>query len=94
LHCTLSFLKKIFMPEKQQQDETENKLPAAPTGNASNPSGSDEAIVPEGENQLLGAKAERYLREVASIEDMPDDNDWQEADKVLRNENETNTDKP
>jgi hypothetical protein len=84
----------MFMPENQQQAATENKLPAAPTGNASNPSGGDDAIVPEGENQLLGAKAEGYLREVASIEDMPDDNDWQEADKVLRNESNTNTDKP
>jgi hypothetical protein len=75
------------MPEEQQQNQTESsKLPAAPTGNASNPSGSEAMGVPEGENQLLGAKAEGYLREVASIEDVPDDKDWQEADAVLRKE--------
>jgi hypothetical protein len=81
------------MPEKQQQDETEsNRFPAAQTGNASNPSGGDGTDVPEGENQLLGAKAEQYLREVASIEDVPDDKDWQEADEILRNEKEGSPD--
>ena len=62
----------------------EEKLPAAPSGNASNPSPDDEPGIPQGANQLLGERAEKYLRESASIEDVPDEQDWQEADKVLR----------
>lgn len=61
----------------------EGKLPPAPTGNASNPSDQQEPTVPEAANQLLGERAEKYLRESASIEDMPDVQDWQDADKRL-----------
>lgn len=63
-----------------QPDNTERKadeqMPAAPTGNASNPSAGD---ILDTNNQLLDARAEQYLRESASIEDLPDDQDWQDA---------------
>ena len=57
-------------------------LPAADYGNASNPSPHNNAT-PPAENQLLGAHAEKYLREVASIEDVPDAKDQQEMDETI-----------
>lgn len=76
------------MTEKDLQQQKENTgMPPAPTGNASNPSASGDTA-PQDEHQLLGARAEKYLRESASIEDMPDDEDWQEADDTLRKEDQ------
>jgi hypothetical protein len=43
------------------------------TGNASNPS-PDNQLKPQA-NQLIDEKGEKYLREVASIEDLPDAQD-------------------
>jgi hypothetical protein len=60
------------------------KLPAADTGNASNPS-PDNAQQKEGE-QLLNNKAEKYLREAANIEDLPDAQDQQDMDEELNEE--------
>lgn len=65
----------------------ETKLPAADTGNVSNPSPHDERTTPAGTGKLLNEKAEKYLRESGNIEDMPDEQDWQEADKTIREEN-------
>jgi hypothetical protein len=68
---------------KQSIDANENQ---AHTGNASNPSPHDESA---GANQHLGERAEKYLREVASIEDVPDAQDQEEMDRVLKeNSNE------
>ncbi len=72
------------MLENKQNETPEGKLPPAPTGNTSNPSDREQPEVPEGENQLLDARAEKYLRESASIEDLPDEQDWQDADQQLR----------
>lgn len=58
-------------------------MPPASYGNASNPSPHNEETEPVSDNQLLDKKAENYLRESASIEDMPDAEDQQEADKTL-----------
>lgn len=64
------------------------KFPAADYGNASNPSPYDDALqLPE--NQLLDKHAEKYLREVASIEDVPDAEDQQEMDEIIKKEKET-----
>lgn len=60
-----------------------SKRPPAGTGNASNPSPRDEGMEPARSNQLLDEKAEKYLREVASIEDVPDAQEEQEADRTL-----------
>lgn len=68
--------------EKDNRNRAE-KLPAAAAGNASNPSG-EELSMPQEDSQLLSTEAEKYLRESANIEDMPDEQDWQEADRTLR----------
>lgn len=53
------------------------------TGNASNPAADDDSLAPSPGNQLLDEKAEKYLREVASIEDVPDAQDQKEMDETL-----------
>jgi hypothetical protein len=63
----------------------ENKLPAADTGNASNPSPKP-ASESVNSNQLLNEKAEKYLRESGNIEDMPDAEDQAQADKIIERE--------
>ena len=60
----------------------EGRMPPASYGNASNPSPHDEEAGPAG-NQLLDERAEKYLRESANIEDVPDAEDQQEADDTL-----------
>lgn len=67
-----------------QQDQ---KLPAADTGNASNPSPHNKEMEPVGNNQLLDEKAEKYLRESANIEDEPDAQEQQDAEGIIRKEN-------
>jgi len=63
------------------------KLPPAETGNASNPSPHNEKMEPVND-QLLNEKAEKYLRESASIEDYPDAQDQSEADETIEKENQ------
>jgi hypothetical protein len=60
------------------------KLPAADTGNASNPTPHNGKIEPVSDEQLLNEKAEKYLRESANIEDEPDAQDQEDADEVIR----------
>lgn len=54
---------------------------AAQSGNASNPS-PETGTTPHG-GQLLSKEAEKYLREAGNIEDMPDAQDEDAADKTL-----------
>ena len=72
----------------QQNDKEINSgqeaFPPANTGNASNPSPGDASGAPH--NQLLDEKAEKYIREAAPIEDYPDEQDWQEAEKDIAEE--------
>jgi len=67
--------------------DPKNKLPPAETGNASNPSPGNKEMEPAG-NQLLDEKAEKYLRESASIEDVPDAEEQQEMDEEIEKEKE------
>ena len=60
------------------------KAPSVNTGNASNPAPDDDSLSPSPGSQLLDAKAEKYLREVASIEDVPDAQDQKEMDETLQ----------
>jgi hypothetical protein len=60
------------------------KAASVNTGNASNPSPDDGSLDPSPGNQLLDEKAEKYLREVASIEDVPDAQDQKEMDDTLQ----------
>lgn len=59
---------------------------AAQTGNASNPTPQEDNS-PASE-QLIPAQGEKYLREVANIEDYPDPQDQEELDESF------NRDKP
>ena len=67
-----------------QADSERGKAPAANIGNASNPGPGDESLQDSPGNQLLDEKAEKYLREVASIEDVPDAQDQQEMEESLQ----------
>ena len=58
-------------------------MPSVNTGNASNPAPDDDSLSPSPGSQLLDEKAEKYLREVASIEDVPDAQDQKEMDEIL-----------
>lgn len=60
--------------------------PAVNTGNASNPAPHEESLSPAQGSQLLNEGAEKYLREVASIEDLPDAEDQEEMDQTLSGE--------
>jgi hypothetical protein len=71
-------------PTNEPGNTEDSKFPPAPSGNASNPSPQQD--VPAGNNQLLDEKAEKYLRESASIEDLPDEQDWEEANKIIEKE--------
>jgi hypothetical protein len=75
------------MENEQKQNganSDEAKAPAANTGNASNPGPDASSLQDSPGNQLLDEKAEKYLREVASIEDVPDAQDQQEMDETLQ----------
>lgn len=71
--------------ERQKRDsgDFEQELPAADTGNASNPTPHDDKMIPEECNQLLGKRAETYIRESANIEDLPDPQQELNADEVI-----------
>lgn len=77
-----------MVPDPQKNDsgkaDAEN-FSEASTGNASNPSPKNNELGPPG-NKLLDDKAEKYLREVASIEDVPDAQDQQEMNDVIKKE--------
>jgi len=73
----------------EQDKKNNSKLPQADTGNASNPTPHKGTMQPAGKNQLLNEKAEKYLRESANIEDEPDAQDQQDADEVIRRENQS-----
>ena len=70
--------------EEKRNDPGRSGAPAANIGNASNPAPGDESLQPSQDNQLLDKNAEKYLREVASIEDVPDAQDQQEMDNTLQ----------
>ena len=63
------------------------KLPAAGTGNASNPPEKDDTFEPTNNSQLIDERGEKYLREIASIEDYPDAQDQQDMDATIEEEN-------
>ena len=65
----------------------DQKLPAADTGNASNPSPHNKNLEVASDEQLLSKKAEKYLRESGNIEDIPDAQDQQDMDDAIRKSN-------
>ncbi len=72
--------------ENRNYPPNEHKMPPAETGNASNPSPHDDDLEPVAQSQLLDERAEKYLRESASPEDYPDEEDWEDANKILRDQ--------
>ncbi|RYY87733.1 MAG: hypothetical protein EOO15_11060 [Chitinophagaceae bacterium] len=62
----------------------ENTLGTGSTGNASNPNPRSGDEAPSQSKSLLGDKAETYLREGGSIEDMPDARQEEDAEKQMR----------
>ncbi|HYH14565.1 MAG TPA: hypothetical protein VD794_05070 [Flavisolibacter sp.] len=74
-----------ILPNSGQPEE--NKMPPAGTGNASNPPLKDDAFEPANQNQLIDERGEKYLREIASIEDYPDAQDDQDMDETINQEN-------
>ena len=77
-----------MLPDKKDSSSSANdaQWPPADYGNASNPSPHSDADA-LAENQLLNDRAEKYLREVASIEDVPDAQDQQEMDEAIEENN-------
>ena len=72
-----------MLPENFNQ-QPDDKNPSVNIGNASNPAPQPEGNESLSDNQLLSEGAEKYLREVASIEDYPDARDDDEMDKTIR----------
>jgi len=73
------------MSQRQTLQNTgeESQRPSVNIGNASNPAPNAD---PSQDKQLLGERAEKYLREVASIEDLPDAQDQEAMDETLKEE--------
>jgi hypothetical protein len=69
--------------EKNTNDKPEENKNIAPTGNASNPGPENDQTPPGNKNQLLGEKAEKYIRESAPVEDYPDAAELDEAEKMM-----------
>lgn len=64
----------------------DGKLPAAGMGNASNPPLKEDQLEPAHSNQLIDERGEKYLREVAPIEDYPDAQDEQDMERTINKE--------
>ena len=79
---SLSQVTDMDTDKKNNQQGEEGRMPPASYGNASNPSPHNEEAGPAG-NQLLDERAEKYMREPANIEEVPDAEDQQEADETL-----------
>gem|GEM_PF-1137418 len=79
------------MEQDRNNSQPDNgSQPAVNIGNASNPSADPQQNEPLSDNQILTAGAEKYLREVASIEDYPDANDDTQMDETIKEENKGN----
>lgn len=77
------------MQQNDKNKPEQEAFPPANIGNASNPAPDDDANAPEGA-QLIDKRGEKYLREVASPEDYPDEQDWEEANKIIEKEKKEN----
>lgn len=79
------------MSINQQNDPRksgEENISGGNFGNASNPSPYNRETDQSAKNQLLDEKAEKYIRESGNIEDMPDPQEQQDADEILKKEND------
>ena len=69
--------------DRNSSQPDKNSQPAVNIGNASNPSPNDDRNEALSDNQILTEGAEKYVREVASIEDYPDAKDEADMDKAI-----------
>ena len=73
-----------MIPDQDKQQQTGSETPSSVNiGNASNPSSRPDSLEPTGDSQFLSEGAEKYLREVASVEDYPDAHDQQQMDDAI-----------
>lgn len=79
INFTFSFKSAMTNHSNKEEHQPAPNPNAAQSGNASNPSPQTEPS-PMGE-QLISAQGEKYLREVANIEDYPDAQDQQKMDE-------------
>jgi hypothetical protein len=80
---------KSEMMKYDKDHDRGKKFSEVQTGNASNPAPHDTNMEPVENNQLLGKKAETYLRESGNIEDLPDAQQQLDADETIREENDS-----
>ena len=67
-------------PKNMDMNKDQRKPNEAPGGNASNPSPDLDPLERKSSDQLIDEKGVKYLREVASIEDLPDAEEEEEDD--------------
>ena len=73
-----------MLPENNaQKQQPANEQAPVNIGNASNPSPRPDELEPMSDNQVLSEGAEKYLREVASVEDYPDARDEEEMNESI-----------
>jgi len=77
----------MSIDENKKEQPDEGRLTPAESGNASNPSPKEDDISPVQQEQLIDKRGEKYLREVSSPEDYPDEEDWEDANEILDNGN-------
>jgi hypothetical protein len=71
-------LEKIMLSEQNKQQGGNG---AVNIGNASNAGPNDQSLESGENNQLLNDKAEKYMRQVTSPEEMPDAEERQDIDE-------------
>ena len=76
-----------MLPDQNTSHPGDGKQPSVNIGNASNPAPRPDDLEPMSDNQLLSEGAEKYIREVASVEDYPDAADQEEMEQTIREEN-------
>lgn len=78
------------MEEKQNNrgETRDRQTNEAGSGNASNPGPEDTSRAQPASGQFLDKKAEKYLRESGNIEDLPDPQEQQEAEQIIKEANQ------
>jgi hypothetical protein len=74
---------KLMTPDQTPMEGSEERLPTADTGNASNPSPHNKEMEPANHDQLLDDKAGKYIREAGNIEDVPDPQEQEDMDETI-----------
>jgi hypothetical protein len=73
--------------DQNKREQQEQKLPAAGTGNASNPTPRNKEMEPPNNSQFIDEKAEKYLRESANMKMNLIRRCQQDVDEALQDKN-------